>query len=610
MKVYVYGLITKKGLVKMLNLIPIMFEKVGIIVIVAFLLSQMKSFRQLVHSEHKIKERITLILLFGAFGIISNYTGIEIYKRVISDVDWLVGLDDESALANTRVMGTVIAGLLGGRQVGLGAGLIAGIHRYSLGGFTAFACSISTVIAGFVAGYIGKIQKQKGKPLTPGFAVLVGMSLEALQMILILLLAKPFEAAWTLVQIIGVPMVVVNGIGTLLFMLIILFIRRDEERTRANQTNLAFHIADQTLPFFREGLNSESCKKISEILLKVTNADAVAITDTHQVLSHVGAGADHHIPKGNLVTGLTKKVLESGRISTAKNKDEIFCIHRDCPLEGAIVLPLKVKNKVVGTFKMYYTQPEKLDKVQQQLAEGLANLFSTQMELAEAEHQTKLLRDAEIKALQAQIHPHFLFNSLNTISVLCRTDPEKARDLLLELSSFFRGNLQGARQMLIPLCKELENVKAYLSLEQTRFPNKYNISFEVDPNLEQVLIPPFTLQPLVENAINYSFPRTKHEGKIKIRIFVSKNKLNIIVEDNGKGIQKERIKLLGTEVVHSEKGNGTALFNISERLNGIYSGQARFLIESKVDVGTKITISIPFDRTGGLDFNAESLYSG
>ena len=126
-----------------------------------------------------------------------------------------------------------------------------------------------------------------------------------------------------------------------------------------------------------------------------------------------------------------------------------------------------------GTLKMYYTEPDKLDKVQQELAEGLANLFSTQLELAEAERQTKLLKDAEIKALQAQIHPHFLFNSINTISALCRTDADKARKLLLELSSFFRGNLQGARQMLIPLEKELENVKAYLSLEQTRFPNKY-----------------------------------------------------------------------------------------------------------------------------------------
>ena len=102
-----------------------------------------------------------------------------------------------------------------------------------------------------------------------------------------------------------------------------------------------------------------------------------------------------------------------------------------------------------------------------------------------AERQTKLLKDAEIKALQAQIHPHFLFNSINTISALCRTDVEKARKLLLELSLFFRSNLHGARQMLIPLEKEIEHIRAYLSLEQARFPDKYQLALKMEPGLEK-----------------------------------------------------------------------------------------------------------------------------
>jgi len=449
----------------MFNLAPLMLEKVGIIVIVAFLLSQMRSFRQVIQKEHSTKEKIMLILLFGSFGIISNYTGIEVHHHIIGRPDWLTEMHQESALANTRVMGIVIGGLLGGPTVGIGAGLIAGIHRYTLGGFTALSCSLSTILAGIAAGYFGKRRKQKGKLITPTFAVIIGMALEALQMFIILVTAKPFSDAWELVQLISLPMIFGNGLGALLFMLIIQIIKRDEERTRANQTNQAFLIADQTLPFFRQGLNIHSCKEISEIMLRLTDADAVAITNDHQVLAHVGAASDHHIPKLKPETGLTKKVLENGRISIARSKEEISCFHSPCPLEAAIVLPLKIKNKIFGTLKMYYTEPGKLDKVQQELAEGLANLFSTQLELAEAERQTKLLKDAEIKALHAQIHPHFLFNSINTISALCRTDEDKARKLLLELGSFFRGNLQGARQMLIPLEKELANVRAYLSLE-------------------------------------------------------------------------------------------------------------------------------------------------
>ncbi|MBY0121818.1 sensor histidine kinase [Bacillus sp. S/N-304-OC-R1] len=594
----------------MFNLAPLMLEKVGIIVILAFLLSQMKSFRQIVQKDHSRNEKLMIILLFGSFGIISNYTGIEINHSLINKAHWLAAIDPESALANTRVMGIVIGGLLGGPFVGVGAGLIAGIHRYSLGGFTAFSCSFSTIIAGIIAGYFGRRRKQMGKKITAGYAVIMGMTLEFLQMVIILLTAKPFENAWGLVQVIGLPMIFVNGLGTLLFMFIIESIMRDEVRARANQTNLAFQIADQTLPFFRQGLNTISCKEISKIMLNLTDADAVAITDDNHVLAHVGTASDHHIPKEKLATGLTKKVLENGKIAVVKRKEDIFCFHEHCPLEAAIVLPLKVKNKIVGTLKMYFNQPEKLDKIQEQLAEGLANLFSTQLELAEAEHQTKLLKDAEIKALQAQIHPHFLFNSINTISALCRTDVNRARKLLLDLGSFFRGNLQGARQMLIPLEKELENVKAYVSLELTRFPNKYCIEYQIEPGLEKVFIPPFTLQPLVENAIHYGFPRCKSEGKIAIRIFTDNNQLLIIVADNGQGIPEDRIKLLGKQIVNSEKGNGTALFNIYERLNGIYNGLASLKIISQVDSGSTITISIPLDSKGVFERDVESLYSG
>ncbi|WP_042461882.1 sensor histidine kinase [Neobacillus dielmonensis] len=593
----------------MFNLAPLMLEKVGIIVIVAFLLAQMRSFRQVIQNDHTTKEKIMLIVLFGSFGVISNYTGIEVQHQTIERPDWLTDMNHDSALANTRVMGIVIGGLLGGPAVGIGAGVLAGIHRYTLGGFTSLSCALSTILAGIAAGYLGKKRKQQGKPISSLFAVITGMMMETVQMAIILVAAKPFADAWELVQLISLPMIFGNGLGTLLFMLIIQIIKRDEERARATQTNQAFLIADQTLPFFRQGLNLESSREIAEIILRLTDADAVAVTDDHQVLAHVGVGSDHHLPRTKPETGLTRKVLENGQISIAKSKEEISCMEPDCPLQAAIVLPLKVQNKIYGILKMYYTNPDKLDKVQQELAEGLAKLFSTQLELAEAERQTKLLKDAEIKALHAQIHPHFLFNSLNTISALCRTDADQARKLLLELSSFFRGNLQGARQMLIPLEKEIANVKAYLSLVQTRFPNKFTIDFQIEPGIEKVMIPPFTLQPLVENAIHYGFPGSKTKGTITITIFSKDEQLQIIVADDGKGIPEEKLGLLGKQVLDSKKGSGTAIFNITERLKGIYNGQAHLRIQSKVDQGTTITISIPYDSKGGLEQHVESLYS-
>ncbi|OLN21189.1 sensor histidine kinase [Domibacillus antri] len=580
----------------MIQLLPLMLERVGIIVIIAFLLSQIKSFRQIVQNDLGLKGKWLLAAFFGAFSIISNYTGIEIKQNALIDNTWLMEVGPDNAIANTRIMVVGIGGLLGGPVVGLGVGVIAGIHRYTLGGFTAGACALSSILAGIAAGYIGKKYKKK-RIITPLFAVGVGMTLETVQMMIILAFTKPFEKAWALVEIIGVPMIVINGLGILIFMFIIQSILREEERTRALQTHNAFMIADRTLPFFRRGLNEDSCMEVAKIMLQLTEADAVAITNEHRVLAHIGAGSDHHIPGQAFATGLTKKVLNQGKIMTTRKREEIFCFQDDCPLQAAVVLPLKVHQKTAGTLKMYFKHPEKLDKVEQELAEGLAKLFSTQLELADAELQSRLLKDAEIKALQAQIHPHFFFNSINTISALCRTDIEKARKLLVELSIFFRSNLQGARQMVIPLEKELEYVKAYLSLEQARFPHKYQVSFRIEPGVEKVLIPPFTLQPLVENAINHAFAQIKEGGIVDIHICKESENIHITVEDNGKGITLEELEPIGKQTIHSSKGTGTAIYNISKRLEGIYNKEAALHIHSTSNEGTKIEMVIPLKRS-------------
>ncbi|WP_409290788.1 LytS/YhcK type 5TM receptor domain-containing protein [Peribacillus sp. SCS-37] len=593
----------------MINLIPLMIERVGVILMAVFLLSQIKSFRRIIHNEQGYKEKLVLIAFFGLFGIISNYTGIEIKHNSVTENSWLIGVEPDSAIANTRIMGIAIGSLLGGPAAGIGIGLISGVHRYFLGGFTAEACAISAVLAGAAAGYLG-MQRRKKKAITPAFAVGVGASMEIIQMGIILAVTRPFELAWGLVKIIGIPMIAINALGMLLFMLIIQYILREQERTKALQTSKAFYIADRTLPYFRRGLNRDSCRQVAEIMLGLTDADAIAITDSTGVLAHAGAASDHHVPMPGFSTGLTKRVLKEGKVLTARSREEILCMQESCPLRAAVVLPLKVHDKTVGTLKLYFTKPEALTEVEKELAEGLANLFSTQLELAEAEEQTKLLKDAEIKALQAQVHPHFFFNAINTISVLCRTNPEKARKLLLELSHFFRSNLQGARQILIPLEKEIEHVKAYLSLEQARFPDKYEVRFDIEEGAEKSLLPPFILQPLVENSIRHAFSRSKEKGEVLVSARINDDFLHIGVKDNGNGIVPEKLAVLGKETMESRHGTGTALVNIKERLDRMYNQRAGFNIASPDRKGTYISIKIPADRKGVYNSHDESLYSG
>jgi len=578
----------------LISLLVLMLERVGILIIVVLLLSRMSSFRKIVNNEHGIKEKLMLIAVFGVFGLISNYTGIEIREGYIASSDWHVTVEDNGALANTRVLGVVLGGLLGGPLVGFGVGAIAGIHRITLGGFTAFACGISTILAGLITGYIGR-RFQKTKRNTPWHAAAIGIVMECMQMGVILIAAQPFDEALALVKVIAVPMIFINGFGVSLFMVIIQSIINEEDRTRALQTHKALYIADQTMPFFRKGLNEHSCREAAAIILKWTDADAISITDMNQVLAHAGAGSDHHVPLKGMSTQLTKNVLEQGRILKAHSREEIQCDHEHCPLQAAIVLPLKVHGKTVGTLKLYFTKSSRMDQVQQELAEGLGKLFSTQLELADAELQSRLLRDAEIKALQAQVHPHFLFNAINTISILCRRDPETARELLLKLSVFFRSNLQGARSMLIPLHKELEHVDAYLRLEQARYPDKYIVDLDVDSSLQDVLVPPFTLQPLVENAVRYAFSKFSEEqtGRITIKAFKQGDRMYLITEDNGKGIPPDKLAMLGRQTVASAEGTGTALYNIRKRIEEIYSGEADFHIESELNKGTEVVISVP-----------------
>lgn len=572
-----------------------MLERAGVLVMVAFLLSRMRSFRQIVHQEHDKKEKMILIGIFGAFGIISNYTGIEIHNGTIISQTWQADVDYDAAIANTRIMGVAIGGLLGGPIVGLGVGLIAGIHRLTLGGFTAEACAVSTILAGFITGLLGRRYGIIGRNHSPWGAVAIGILMEGIQMGVILLIARPYEAAYHLVEVIAVPMISINGLGTLIFILIIQSILMEEERTRALQTHNALEIAQQTLPFFRQGLTLHSCGEAANIILEGTKADAISITNKDQVLAHAGAGSDHHKPGQHMATQLTKEVLDHGKILIARSTDEIRCYRENCPLQAAIVVPLQVHQETVGTLKLYFVNQNKLDQVEYELAEGLSRLFSTQLELAEAEQQRKLLKDAEIKALQAQVHPHFLFNAINTISSLVRTDAQKARKLLINLGVFFRSNLQGARHLLIPLEKEIEHVEAYLSLEQARFPDKYQVDFDIHPALNKVLIPPFTLQPLVENAIRHAFSNRK-QGRVTVTAYTDSNKMILTTEDNGKGIPEPLMKSLGTETVQSEEGTGTAVWNIRKRMKEIYGLEGSFQIESEQDSGTKVTMILPLTQ--------------
>ncbi|ABS24143.1 sensor histidine kinase [Bacillus cytotoxicus] len=590
----------------MLDLVLMMIERVGLIVILGFLLSHIRIFRHLLHKQDGYKDKLMLICIFSLFTIVSNYTGIEIAGNTIMNENWLQGVSSSSTIANTRIMGVGISGLLGGPIVGIGVGFISGIHRYMLGGTTAFSCAISSILAGIITGYIGRIFQKHNRTVTPKYSAFLSVGIVSVEMVMILFIVKD---GWNIVKTIAMPMIFVNGFGSFILLSMVQAILRQEENAKALQTHKVLRIADKTLPYFRQGLTEESCKHVAQIIHRFTGTDAVSLTDTKKILAHVGLASDHHIPSHSLITGLSKKVLHTGKIMKAKSREVINCQHEDCPLQAAIVIPLTSHGNTIGTLKLYFKNPNQLSRVEEELAEGLAKIFSTQLELGEAELQSKLLQDAEIKALQAQINPHFLFNAINTVSALCRTDVEKARKLLLQLSVYFRCNLQGARQLLIPLEQELNHVNAYLSLEQARFPNKYEVKTYIDEGLKTMLIPPFVLQLLVENALRHAFPKKQPICQVEVYAHVEDDLIHFKVKDNGQGIEQERLEQLGKAVVTSKKGTGTALYNINERLIGLFGKETTLHIQSELQKGTEVFFAIPIQYVEGEGSSGKGISS-
>ncbi|AET66169.1 putative regulator of cell autolysis [Desulfosporosinus orientis DSM 765] len=584
-----------------MQLLFLMIEHIGLIVALAFILTRLTAFRNLI--DHKLDRwtMIKLSVVFGLFGIIGTYTGISIRPSTNSFL-WIPRVDTigfEEAIANSRVVGVVIGGLLGGPWVGLCAGLIAGIHRALLGGFTGLACGISTVTEGLIAGLV-YLKIGNRRIVSTSKALLTGVIAESAQMLIILLIAKPWESAVVLVQVIALPMILANSFGIALFVTIIRSVIHEEDRIEADQAQKVLHMADQMLVYLRGGLSEESATQVSKLLLKTTGVSALSITDHEKILSHVGIGDDHHLPGHTILTEATKKVLRTGELYIPKSLAEIHCPQKGCPLAVAIIVPLKKADEVVGVLKFYYLNVKQIKPVDEEVAQGLGKLLSHQLEVVDAQNHAQLIREAEIKALQAQINPHFLFNSLNTIVALVRTQPNMARKLLIQLGNFFRQNLNASLHEFVTLKRELDHTRAYLDIEQARFNERLTVKFDIDSKLEDVLLPPLTLQPLVENGIRHGLQGLEKIGEILIQAKEDNGHVLISVKDNGVGISPERIAELLHSRIESREGTGLALYNVNQRLVFHFGEEAQLQIDSQLEQGTSVWFKVPLKQGGSV----------
>ncbi|WP_420795387.1 histidine kinase [Desulfofalx alkaliphila] len=390
-------------------------------------------------------------------------------------------------------------------------------------------------------------------------------------------------------------LIIVLGNALLVYLVILYphFNRLSRVRIDSKSFDRSLQIANVTLPFLRRGLNQETAQQTAEIIQEISDVPAVALTDRQQVLSFIGAGCERHPPGGSIITNATKEVIASGRLKIVEKKQDFNCPYQDqcdCPLESAVIAPLICKGEVMGTIKLYQTKEGEVPTNLVKLAVGIAQLLGVQMELAELDRQTQLVTKAELDALQAQINPHFLFNTLNTISMFIRTDPETARRLLQRLAAFFRHSLK-RRGHLVTFEEELEYLHHYLVLEKARFREKLRIKKEIDSEVLKYKIPVLTLQPLVENSIRHGITPKVEEGTVKLTAKISDGEIHIAVHDDGVGIQPEMLSKVLKPGFGS--GSGVGLSNVHERLKILFGEEYGITITSTPGKGTSVFVRIP-----------------
>jgi len=354
--------------------------------------------------------------------------------------------------------------------------------------------------------------------------------------------------------------------------------RRDFGTQEDRAAFRTLHTASLASPPLRAGLSPATAERALRYLRALLGAPAAALTDLEQTLGWDG-GAEHHRAASY---DCARTTIESGSTSV----DRIACDRVGCQIRHVVTAPLAVGQRVVGTFQVYVpTVSAGLIRASNEVADWV----SGQLELAEVDESRARLMEAEVRALRAQISPHFVYNSLSAIASFVRTDPERARELLLEFAEFTRYSFRRHGEFTT-LAEELRSIERYLVLEKARFGERLHVTLRVAPEALPVTLPFLSLQPLVENAVRHGLERKIDEGHIVVVAQDLGSEVVITIEDDGVGEDPDRVRraLSGDTSVDS-----VGLGNVDERLRNAFGDDHGLVIETALGAGTKVTVRVP-----------------
>ncbi|WP_219507433.1 sensor histidine kinase [Nonomuraea ceibae] len=356
--------------------------------------------------------------------------------------------------------------------------------------------------------------------------------------------------------------------------------RRDLGTSPAERATFeTLHTASLAGPPLRAGLTVDGAQRASRHLRELLGSAALAITDGERLLVYDGAG-DHH----------AEDAFEHARATLQDGRTQVLAIDCDlleCPVRNAVVVPLTTDERVVGALTAYGTHAS---AGLVRAAQEVAGWVDSQLELAELDRSRTLLMEAEVRALRAQISPHFIYNSLTTIASFVRTDPERARELLLEFADFTRYSFRRHGEFTT-LAEELRSIDRYLILERARFGDQLQVTLRIAPEVLPVAVPFLCLQPLVENAVRHGLESKDGVGRISIVAEDAGAECSISVEDDGLGMDPDRLRRVLAGETASDGGIGLA--NVDERLRQVYGDEYGLVVETGRGAGTKVNVRLP-----------------
>jgi two-component system, LytTR family, sensor kinase len=346
----------------------------------------------------------------------------------------------------------------------------------------------------------------------------------------------------------------------------------------------ALHAATATLPHLRRGLGPVTAAKAVPHLRALTQSTALALADRQTLLALDGSGA---------VRSMTGEPIES---LFAEGPDDR--VHVDPRMElpelhlgGAVVAPLIVRGERVGSLAAFYARGRKIRPEDTRVVSDAAQLVAAQLELAAVEEQEERLARAELRALRAQISPHFVYNALAAVAGYIHARPDEARELLTDFAEFTRYAFRRERPY-VTLADELHYVEKYLNLERARFGDRLRVRLAVAPEILPAVVPVLSLQPLVENAVRHGI-----EGSGSVLIEITGQDLGadvlVRVRDDGVGMSAAAVQAALTG-----RSGGIGLQNVHRRLESSFGPGYGLAIESAEGEGTEVRLTVPKSHPG------------